>query len=183
MKQFLKRKRATEKSKMDSQGGWAIMSAMIAITISLIMLGGIFAIVQMTMQGSRVQEAQKNIGSIRTNVQQLYSGQPDYSGLSNDVIIDAGLAPESMLGSAAGELKNTWNSAVTVEPASSVHQFTVTYDGVPQEACIELAKFGYGSWQKVTVGGTSISQEGGGAISDATGACSSGDNSLTFTSN
>jgi len=162
-------------------GGWAIMSALIAIFVGLIMLGGVFAIVQMAMQGSKVQSAQTQLTSIRMGVRKLYTGQPSYAGLDTSTAQTAGVFPENML-SGSGP-KNFWNGDVTVSVSGTPTEFDITYNGVPQKPCVQLAKFGYGSWQSVTVGGTSVSQSGGGAVSDAVSACTSGGNTVTYTSN
>jgi type II secretory pathway pseudopilin PulG len=153
---------------------------MIAIFIGLVMLGGIFGLVQMAMQGSKVQTAQTNLSTIRMGVQKLYTGQPNYSGLDTSTANAAGLFPESMT-SGAGPV-NAWSGSVQVSVGATPTRFTITFNDVPQEPCIELAKFGYGSWESVEVNGASVSQSGGGAVSDAVAACTSGGNSLVYVS-
>lgn len=163
------------------EGGWAMMEVMIAIFIALIMLGGVFAYVTMAMQGAKVSDAQSNLSTIRMGVRKLYTGQPNYSGLDTSTAQSAGIFPETML-SGSGP-KNGWNGDVTTAVASDPTQFKITYNDVPKEPCVKLAKYGYGSWEAVNVGGTSISQSGGGAVSDAVSACASGGNTITYTSN
>jgi len=163
------------------EDGWAMMEVMIAIFIALIMLGGVFAYVTMAMQGSKISTAQTNLSTIRMNVRKLYTGQPNFSGLDTSTANGAGVFPEGMT-SGSGP-KNAWNGDVSVSAASDPTQFEIVYNNVPEEPCVELAKFGYGSWESVSVGGSSISQTGGGSVSDAVSACASGGNSITYTSN
>ena len=164
-----------------NEEGWAIMSSMIAIFIGLIMMAGIFGLVQIALQGSNVQAAQNHISMIRTNAQQLFSGQPDYSGLTTSLATSAGMIPSEMV--SGSSVVNAWSGSVTVATGTPSSQFDITYSGLPEEACIKLAPFGYGSWDSVTVGGSSISQSGGTAVSDAVSACSGSSNTLVFTSN
>lgn len=181
MKNFLKTTLKASARHTGNEGGWAIMSAMIAIFVGLIMMAGIFGLVQISLQGSKVQEAQNNLSTIRTSIQQLFAGQPDYSGLNNSLAISANMVPESMV--SGSNILNAWSGDVTVSTGSSSSTFSIQYDDVPEEACIKFAPFGYGTWTSVDVGGSSISQNGGTAVSDAVSACGSGGNSITFTSN
>lgn len=164
-----------------NQEGWAIMSSMIAIFIGLIMMAGIFGIVQIALSGSKVQTAQNNISMIRTTTQQLFSGQPDYTGLTTSLAISAGMLPSGMVSGSSAV--NAWSGSVTITTGSPTHLFDITYSGLPEEACIKLAPFGYGTWNSVTVGGSTISQSGGTAVSDAVTACSGASNTIVFTSN
>jgi len=164
-----------------NEDGWAMMEVMIAIFVALIMLGGVFAYVSIAMQGAKVSDAQSNLSTIRMGVQKLYTGQPNYSGLDTSTANSAGVFPSGMT-SGSGP-KNAWNGDVSVSAASNPTEFTITFNDVPQEPCIELAKYGYGSWQEVTAGGNTVSQSGGGAVSDAVSGCGSGGNTLVFKSN
>ena len=177
----MKIRRMFNRSVARKEEGWAMMEVMIAIFVALIMLGGVFAYVSIAMQGAKVSDAQSNLSTIRMGIQKLYTGQPNYSGLDTSTANSAGVFPESMT-SGSGP-KNAWNGDITVSVAGDPTQFEITYNDVPKEPCVELARYGYGSWESVEVGGTSISQSGGGAVSDAVSACSSGGNSLTYTSN
>lgn len=162
-----------------NKNGWAIMSSLIAIFIGLIMIAGIFGLVQMAMQGSKVQRAQNNIGTIRSGIQQLFAGQPDYSGLSTDLARQAGIFPSEMVTS-GNNVRNAWNGDANVREGSNPTLFEIEYNDVPEEPCVDLASFGYGTWRSVSVGGSSISQSGGTAVSDAVNACSGDSNTVIF---
>lgn len=179
MTKFLQRFFIQSKRCVGNENGWAIMSSMIAIFVGLIMMAGIFGLVQITLSNSKVQKAQNNITTIRSSIQQLFAGQPDYSGLTADLARQAGTFPPEMVTS-SNDVKNAWNGAVSLSTGSSTTNFEIQYDDVPQDACIKLAPFGYGTWESVKVGGTSISQSGGGGVSDAVSACSGDSNSIVF---
>lgn len=166
---------------MKNQEGWAIMSSMIAIFVGLIMMAGIFGLVKIALSGSKVQTAQNNISTVRTSVQQLFAGQPDYTGLTTDLARQSGMLPSEMV-TGSNNVENAWAGSVSLSEGSTSSTFTIEYDGVPEEACVKLAPFGYGSWAEVTVGGSSISQSGGTAVSDAVSACSGDSNTVVFES-
>jgi len=167
--------RAVDAGRRARQGGWAVASTMIAIVIGLIMLSGIFALVNQALSGANINEEKQNLSAIRMELSNLYAGQQNYSGLDNDTALNAGVFPANMVD--AGNVINAWNGDVTVAESADTTEFDITYDGVPQEECIELATFGQGQWEAVTVGGADI-----GDVTDAAGACSGDDNTLVFTS-
>ena len=181
MKKFLKRQIGRAGQPVANNDGWAIMSAMIAIFIGLIMMAGIFGLVQIAMTGSNVQKAQDNIGTMRSSIQQLFAGQPDYTGLTTDLARRAGVFPGTMI-DGSNNVRNAWSGQVNVSTGNPSTRFEIAYNGVPEEECIRLAPFGYGTWASVSVGGSSISQSGGGAVADAVNACSGNSNMITFES-
>lgn len=164
------------------QGGWAIVSTMIAIVIGLIMLGGLFVIFDQAWQGQIMETEQRNIAATRLNIQNLYRGSPNYNGLTTAVGTSAEVFPSDMIKTAG--IRNSWNGAVTLGTASGNTQFTMSWAAVPRASCIKLATFGYGSWAAVTANGTTIPQSGGGAVGAAATACNNDtNNTLVFTSN
>lgn len=161
------------KNILKNQEGWAIMETMIAIVIGLMMVAGASVLIRGAFSNWKLNTAEQNITLLRNGVQQLYSGQPDYTGLSNTIGKNADLFASTML--KGGNVKNTWNGDVTIGADSANSTlFTITSASVPKEACIKLSTFG--SWSSVKVGSTTVTN-----VSTASNAC--GDvNSLTFTS-
>jgi len=156
------------------QQGFTLLEMMMVIVISLLMMAGVFGLVSMAMGNSKVKDAQQNISTIRMGVQNLYSGQPNYSGLSNTIAENAGIFPDKLIKS-AGTIKNAWNGDVTIAPNSDPSKFDVTYKSVPQEACMKLAVLS--GFDEITVGGTGVND-----IAGASSECASGGNDLVFVS-
>ena len=164
-----------------SQAGWAIAETMIAIVIGLIVLAGVFGLVNNTLQGNKLQGAQQNLTAIRLGVQQIFSGQPDYVGLNNTVASNAGVFPSIMVKS--GGIKHGWNGDVTlaVDPSTST-QFTITMSNLPKEAAMKMAIYGAGSWTQVDLNGTTIPQDGGGVVAASGAVVDGASNQVVFKS-
>jgi len=166
-----------------NEEGWAITEILMAVVISLIMLGGVFALVNIVMSSSKVQNEQQNIATIRSGAQQLFSTSRSYSGITNTICENAGLIPSNLLTSTQGVFSHSWNGSVTIAPDTDTTLFTITYNSLPQEEAIKLATFGVGSWTKVTLNGTDIPQMTGGAVAAASAAANAGAaNTIVFTS-
>ncbi len=98
-----------------------------------------------------------------TNIRTMYGTQGNYDGLENSTAVSLGIVPPVMGNSAA--LTNPFKGAVTIATAdakvadgTAKTAFTVTYEGLPKEACIALATADFGSgagsgFIGVTIGG------------------------------
>lgn len=170
-----------------------MMETMIAIIIGLIVLAGVFVVVQMAFSGNQVGEARQNLMMSKANVKRMFSTQPDYGGLDNQLAIDAGIVPGSMItGRDKGALANAFGGVVTfgTDDGSAAggnargtdSHYTIFIDEVPQEACIELATYTRSDWEGgINVNGDSdVDPED---IAGAQGACNNDDNnSMLFVS-
>ena len=95
---------------------------------------------------------------IVTNLRTLYAQQTTYAGLSNGAAINMGVIPDEMgtdpkTGGDDAPLVNAFNGSVFITSAqlSTVNDdgknkaFTITYTGLPREACVTLATGDWGS--------------------------------------
>lgn len=92
-----------------------------------------------------------NVQTIITSTQGLLKGTDGYTFTSaakmTGALIQMGGVPKSMTirgtpSSGTATLYNTWGGSVTVAPSTTAgfnNGFTVTYEKVPQDACIQLA--------------------------------------------
>lgn len=172
------------------QRGFAMLEVMIATIIVLIAIAGAFVLYQMSNTSTQIADARKELGSIRGNVSRLFSQQPSYEGLNNEVAAKAGLVPSNMILDAdAGTLDNTFGGTVTIAPndgsgaggtaRGANSHYMITYSQVPREACIQLANYNRTDWEEgVSVGDTFVDQD---SIADATTACADeDDNKMIF---
>ncbi|MBP5614936.1 MAG: hypothetical protein J6X42_00040, partial [Alphaproteobacteria bacterium] len=148
----------------------------------------------------------EQITMLVTNIRTMYGTQGNYNGLTNGSAVDLGIVPAVMdsgsgSGSARG-LTNPFKGDVTISTigvAATITTtgntgFSVTYDGLPDEACIALATSDFGSGagsgfigaklNELTASGTYGSTTEGNAYSMSTaigtGGCSGDANSLTW---
>ncbi len=143
----------------DAQAGLTLVETLIAVVIGIIILVGAFMVAGQVLATNRLSNTETDIASLESGVKQLYSGQGSYNGLTNQVAQNAGIFPESMIGT--GTPVDAWQGAVTLEPGSSVSadfggDFAIQFAEVSQSACIKLATFQYGSWAQFSINGTAL---------------------------
>ena len=106
------------------------------------------------------------INEIVAGTEELYTGQPDYTGVTNKLLIDAGKISASDVKS-TDEIKNPWGGEIIVtsddtaaHPGASnptASFFDVEILGIPKAACTELAAaFSTGNLQGENIDGTQI---------------------------
>ncbi len=100
----------------------------------------------------------------------LFSGQRNYSGLTNANAVTFGIIPSEMDGG-GGTITNSFAGAVTLGTAAvntnNDAAFTIKYDGLGREACVTMATSDWGSGSSsglvnMSVAATSGTGEGGG---------------------
>ncbi|EIX5869858.1 pilus assembly protein PilX [Salmonella enterica] len=131
--------------------GWGIMEqgaiALVVIVVIALVLGGLY----MLRSRTSVANESANIQTIITSTQGLLKGSDGYTFTSaakmTGALIQMGGVPKSMTvrgtpSSGTATLYNSWGGDVTVAPASTSgfnNGFSVTYEKVPQDACIQIA--------------------------------------------
>ncbi len=142
-----------------SQSGLTLVETLIAVVIGIIILAGAFIVAGQVLTNNRLSNTETDIASLESGIKQLYSGQGSYNGLVNSIAQNAGIFPESMIGT--GTPVDAWQGAVTLEPGTSISaafggDFAIQFAAVSQSACIKLATFQYGSWPEFSINGTAL---------------------------
>lgn len=131
--------------------GWGIMEqgaiALVVIVVLTLVFGGLY----MLRSRTSVANESSNIQTIITSTQGLLKGSDGYTFTSSakmtGALIQMGGVPRTMTvrgtpSSGSATLYNSWGGDVTIAPASTSgfnNGFTVTYEKVPQDACIQIA--------------------------------------------
>lgn len=131
--------------------GWGIMEqgaiALVVIVVLALVFGGLY----MLRSRTSVANESSNIQTIITSTQGLLKGSDGYTFTSSakmtGALIQMGGVPKTMTvrgtpSSGTATLYNSWGGNVTIAPASTSgfnNGFTVTYEKVPQDACIQIA--------------------------------------------
>ena len=108
------------------------------------------------MSKYRVNKTIDQVSHIAANTRILFSSQKNYSKISEDVIISAKLFPQEMVTSTTSgdttthTFNNPFAGTVTMTPATRFSgtdnkAFVVKYEGIPQEACIDIATIDWGT--------------------------------------
>lgn len=123
----------------------------------------------------RTTKTQENLLILRMQIQQLFSGASDYSGLDNGMAIKAGLVPQAFV--KGDNLFNAWGGAITLSPDSGNAAFTLSFEEIPQEECTRLATYQPDAWLTVSVNGNEAS---GKDVASIANSCTTS-NSLIYT--
>lgn len=146
----------------------------------LIMVAGIGVLFASLFAGSNLSKTEQQLSTLRMQVKQLYTSAPDYSGLTSEIAIKAGVVPANMIKS-NGEIRNVWNGLVTVAAGTDPNTFTITIQGVPKEDCAKLGSYQSSSWISIQLNGSEIEQNNGMVAALTTQATDT--NTIIFTSN
>ena len=126
--------------------------------IGVLSVGGI-AGYSKAMNKYKINKTNDQLSMLIANIRTLFSSQSSYAGLTNGTAIKYGVVPNDMYTSAAGgnysanfPISNPFAGAVEIAVSASdaghtSHAFTVTYENIPQEACVNIMTSDWGSGQ------------------------------------
>lgn len=126
--------------------------------IGVLSVGGI-AGYSKAMNKYKINKTNDQLSMLIANIRTLFSSQSDYTGLNNGTAIQYGVVPNDMYRSAANgnysanyAITNPFAGDVTIAVSGSdaghpSHAFTVTYENIPQEACVNIMTSDWGSGQ------------------------------------
>lgn len=152
-----------------------MMEVLGAILIGLVIIAGAAVGLNSAFSKSKVASTQQDIVTMRMQIQQLFSGSSDYSGLDNATAIKAGVVPKSFI--KGNDLKNAWGGQISLSTDAANASFKISLDTIPQDECTQLAKFQPDAWLSVDVNGTAV--EGTSDIATIVGACAAA-NTITY---
>lgn len=161
-----------------------------ATILEIIIFMGLAAfIVLMVMQGStqatdnqKVGAEVQNLNTLKTSIRQMFSTQRVYTGLNNTVLLASSNFPEQMrVATAPGAIASGWqNEGVVVAEAnvtgSAGSGFSITYTGIPREACVDILDRTYRHFMEVSVGTDDVT----GGIAAIRTACKDADDGNTL---
>lgn len=153
----------------------SMMETIGALLIALFVIGIAAVGLNSAFSKAKVSSTQQDLVMIRMQVQQLFSGATDYSGLDNATAIKAGIIPQSLL--KGDDLKNRWSGDVTLAANADNASFTVALTQIPQSECTQFAMFQADAWLSIDVNGNVIDTEGN--VTDAINNCE-GTNTITY---
>lgn len=126
--------------------------------IGVLSVGGI-AGYSKAMNKYKINKTNDQLSMLIANIRTLFASQSDYSGLNNGTAIQYGVVPNDMYTTASN---GTYASTYTItnpfagdveiavsrsDAGHTTHAFTVTYENIPQEACVNIMTSDWGSGQ------------------------------------
>jgi type II secretory pathway pseudopilin PulG len=124
---------------------------------------GIYTIYSKVQVSNQANTESRNLDTLRAGVKSLYGGTANFSTVSNAVVNNARVTPDSMrTAMTAGDtnIVNTFGGAVAVAPANlgglTANGFSITYPSVPGAVCSKLVSSAGVQFNQVTVAGTIV---------------------------
>ena len=142
------RRRAMRNIYKNEQNGRSMVEMLgVLAIIGVLSVGGI-AGYSKAMTKFKINKSMDQISMLVANIRTLFSGQRNYSGLSNQNAISFGIIPSEMDG--GGQvITNAFAGDVTIGTAEANGNndaaFTIKYEGLGQEACVTMATSDWGS--------------------------------------
>ena len=140
----------------NEQGRSMIEMLGVLAIVGVLSVGGI-AGYSKAMNKFKTNKMGDQLQMISTNIRTLFSSQRTYTGLNNGMAIRAGLIPGEMYAQASKasaysskyKITNAFGGDVTIEPtlqasADDDMAFLVTFEGIPQNACVSIATTDWG---------------------------------------
>lgn len=135
--------------------------------IGVLSVGGI-AGYSKAMSKFKLSKVMDQVSMTVANVRTLYSGQPNYKGLTTQVAIQMGAIGAEMLNgektTSATNAYNAFNGKVFVEADQDNRSFWVTFTGLGKEACVALGSSDWGSGSGSGLIGVGVADKGEAAL-------------------
>ncbi|MCV9964671.1 hypothetical protein OIU34_22530 [Pararhizobium sp. BT-229] len=165
--------------------GATMMEVIAYLAIASVIIAGVLVLLSVAFGQSKTATALSQLNQIQTAVRNLYSGQPNYAGLSTSVIVNTRALQQSMISGAT--IRHAFNGAVTITPVPTTDggansAFTVSFANVPQDACQSMLTkdLGRGLYEA----GANVKQQQPSlpfTLAQATASCSATYNTVTWT--
>ncbi|MBR1915660.1 MAG: hypothetical protein IJ830_04410 [Alphaproteobacteria bacterium] len=135
----------------NNQSGRSMVEMLGVLAIIGVLSAGGLAGYSKAMFKHKLNSTMDQITMLVTNIRTMYGTQGNYANLENDAV-DLGIIP-AVMGSSINSLTNPFKGGVTIATIDARDNtaesgntgFTLTYSGLPQEACIALATSDFGS--------------------------------------
>ncbi|MFB9288472.1 type 4 pilus major pilin [Pseudoduganella plicata] len=136
------------------QRGASLLEAIAYLGIAAVVVLGAVSLLNGAFGSAKSNQLSEEVVALRTAVRKLYMGQSYPVASLIPSLILANAVPATLArGTAAGTLSNSWGGAVTV--AGTATGFTITYNAIPQDVCINLIS-GASGWTAIVQGQNSL---------------------------
>jgi type II secretory pathway pseudopilin PulG len=190
MRQSIHQRRYQSQSK---QRGLTLTDTLLTLAIAGVVISGVGILFLRGLTDSKTNVGYQQYIVMQKSVRELYSGQPNFVGLDNDLMYNSGFVPSDIKGINLGEMRNTWGGAVNVTVNAGTNDFfDVSFENVPNESCTRIVSYS-GNQRGSTDGLDSITVTANGsdvvfnsfpaAVADIVAACvdANDENILTWT--
>ena len=120
--------------------------------IGVLSVGGIAGYSQ-AMSKYKVTKTTDQIQTMVTNIRTLFAGQRTYTGLETPkTAYTMGIFTDETYDSTNSVGSNAYGGAITLTTTDSDHQFVITYENIPNDACVRMIMSDWGDSSSGFVG-------------------------------
>lgn len=148
--------------KRNKTKGFTLVEILLVVGFIALAGIGIYTVYTKVQMSNAALSEGKNLDSIRAGVKNLFGGSQNYTGLTNIVLNDARITPDSMrpipYTQGSNSITNSFGGAVSVVPqalgtgGATNNGFRVTYANVPGAVCAKLVTGAGTGWDAIGVG-------------------------------
>lgn len=165
--------------KQKRQKGATLLELVMFIGLAaLILIGGVVWY-QTASEGQRVADAVSDLNAMSSLVRNTFTTQNNFSGLTNTVVTRSSQFPDKMRQSDPALIKSGWaDDGVTINASTNLAQddsFTITYNAVPEGACIDFTSRAYRFFDRTQVNGNPVT-----TVADISTECSGANNAIEY---
>lgn len=143
------------------QKGMTLIELLLVIGIGALFIAGSFMLFGNASDKDKARTMIQQYGSLQAAVHGIYSGAPNYSGLTSLGVAQSKALPPSMVSNGT-DITYPWG-IITLAPVFSNTQWSATYPAntIPTAVCVQFASSILRSVRSVTIGGSSVTDANG----------------------
>lgn len=161
--------------KRSNKKGFTLVEILLVVGFIALAGIGIYTVYSKVQMSNAALTEGKNLDTLRAGAKSLYGGTQTYATVTNAVLNDSRVTPDSMriipYTAGSSSILNTFGGAVTVLPVSlgggTSNGFEVTYPNIPGAVCAKLVAGSGSAWDQIKVGTTTVKGFGTGSLAVA----------------
>lgn len=144
--------------------GVTLIEAVLFISISLGLIVGGIVFFQQANTSSRTNDVVRNISGLASQIRSLYRSQPNFLGLTNETVANAGFLPATLTFN-SGNISNEFGVAdgYTFSQGASTDTFYIILKDVPSSVCSRIGGYDAAGQGVVGIGIVSVAVQAGAA--------------------
>lgn len=160
------------------QSGATLLEAIGFLGVAAVVITAVGAMIAFAFYDAQINQIDVEVVKIRNNVKRIYSlssiSFPPAGTMTQSLITSKAFPDTLAVDSSANTVTNVFGGSVTVDGSGS--SFNVTYNGVPNDACVQLLASAAG-WESIFINGSITSVTG---INAAAAACTADSNTIVW---
>lgn len=121
--------------------GLTLIETLLALGVAAVVIVSVVMFYASASGANATNAARGQIQAYVDGIRQVFSAHSTYVGLSNNSVIATGIAPRPAI-SGTDNLVNPWRRSTIIQPTDNDRSFTITFEGVPRDACVKLMTSG-----------------------------------------